>query len=69
MPKKCLSLNRDNGNITSMGRSLRLKLTLAFQAFLVLSFFFMGYFIVAKVNDVIEDNTGLNKMNNGDTNG
>jgi len=41
--------------MTYMNKYLQFKLILGFQAILVLSLILMGYFLAAKVSDIIDD--------------
>lgn len=53
----------------NMERYLQFKIILVFQVFLILSLFFAGYLVTAKVSNVIDDSFEFKKMNNGETNG
>ena len=52
-----------------MDKYLQFKIMLGFQVFLILSLILVGYFMAAKVNDIINDSIDLKKINNGDING
>ena len=52
-----------------MDKYLQFKIILGFQVFLILSLILVGYFMAAKVNDIINDSIDLKKINNGDING
>ena len=64
-----MSLNYYNGNMVYMDKYLQFKIILGFQVFLILSLILVGYFMAAKVNDIINDSIDLKKINNGDING